>query len=276
MPFATVNGLRLYYERSGAGEPVVLVHGSWLDCCSWGRVVPRLVRGLEVVAYDRRGHSRSESARTAGSVEEDSEDLAALIEALGVAPAHIAGVSWGGSIALRVAATHPDLVRSASLHEPPLFDLLDAEAGSWQELGELRSRLAGIIDLLEAGEFEAGARRYVEEVAAVPGAWEGLSEDERRTRIRNAATYLDQCRDPEQMRISLEELRAFRGPAMITYGDRRPPLFRRIVEIVAGALPGARVKLLAGTAHDPQATHPGAYAAALSDFVAVGDLATAR
>ncbi len=85
--------------------------------------------------------------------------------------------------------------------------------------------------------------------------------------LTNAPTYLDQCRDPDALRIDLEELEALEGPALLTFGDRRPPLFRRIVELVAAAIPGAMTAPLPGAAHDPQVTHRNLYARLIEDFI---------
>ena len=68
MPFLQVNGARLHYERAGAGSPLILVHGSWVDCRVWEAVLPSLVRSFDVVIYDRRGHSRSSCPPGQGSV----------------------------------------------------------------------------------------------------------------------------------------------------------------------------------------------------------------
>jgi pimeloyl-ACP methyl ester carboxylesterase len=59
MPFSSPNETVLHYERSGAGEALVLVHGSWVDGNTWDTVRPGLARSFEVVAFDRQGHSRS-------------------------------------------------------------------------------------------------------------------------------------------------------------------------------------------------------------------------
>ena len=158
VPFLQMNGTRLHYERTGAGDPLVLVHGSWVDGSVWEAVLPTLARSFEVVSYDRRGHGRSSCPPGQGSVLDDVEDLAALIELLGLTPAYVAGASWGGSIALRLAAAHPELVRSVAVHEPPLFDLLESEAADWPELAELRARLAAVATRLEAGDLEGAGR----------------------------------------------------------------------------------------------------------------------
>ncbi len=269
MTIAEVNGAQLHYERSGAGEPLVLVHGSWVDCRVWDDVAPLLRGSFEVVVYDRRGHSLSTCPPGQGSVHDDVDDLAALIDLLGAGPAHVAGASFGGSIALRLAAGQPDALLSIAVHEPPLFDLLDdraVEPSELTELTELRAQLSSVAARLEAGDLEGGARLYFDRVAQPPGGWAGLDPTPRRALVEAAPTYLDQCRDPDALGIDLAQLAAFEGPALVTHGDRRPPFFRRMAEMVSAALPGARSELIPGTAHDPQVTHPDAYTRAIEEF----------
>jgi pimeloyl-ACP methyl ester carboxylesterase len=270
MPIAEVNGVQLRYQRSGAGEPLVLVHGSWVDRRVWDRVVPLLSRSFEVVAYDRRGHSLSSCPPGQGSIRDDVDDLAALIDFLALGPAHVSGASWGGSIALRLVVVRPELLRSVTIHEPPLFDLLDAEAPGLPDLTELRARLATVAARLEAGDLEGAARLYFDQVAETPGGWAGLDHGQQSTLLSNALTYLDQCRDPDALGIEIEDLAGFGGPALLTHGDRRAPLFKRIVEMIVAVMPGARSELIPGAAHDPQVTHPGSYAHLIEDFAGVG------
>jgi len=266
MPIAESNGTQLHYRRNGGGEPLILVHGSWVDGGVWADVVPLLARSFDVVTYDRRGHSRSSCQPGQGSVRDDVEDLASLIEQLDLSPAHVAGASLGGSIALRLAAVRPALLRSVTVHEPPLFDLLRAEEPDIPELTELRRRLATVAERLESGDLEGGARLYFDEVAETPGGWDGLDQRRRDLLLSNAPTYLDQCRDPDALGIETEDLAAFEGPALFTHGNRRPPLFRRIVEMVAAVMPGARREAIPGAAHDPQVTHPGPYVQLIESF----------
>ena len=92
MPATIVNGVQLYWELTGkSGEPLVLVHGSWVDHHNWDPVVPLLSRTFRVLTYDRRGHSQSERPASQGSIREDVADLAAMIDELDLAPAHIVG-----------------------------------------------------------------------------------------------------------------------------------------------------------------------------------------
>jgi pimeloyl-ACP methyl ester carboxylesterase len=266
MPIAESNGVELHYQRVGAGEPLVLVHGSWVDGGVWEDVIPLLSRSFDVVAYDRRGHGRSSHLASPGSVGYDVEDLAALIESLELGPAHVAGTSFGGSIALRLTATRPELLRSVTVHEPPFFDLLNPEE---PEIAELRLRLATVAGRLESGDLEGGARLYFDQVAETPGGWDGLDPGRRQLLLANAPTYLEHCRDPDAFGIETEDLAAVSSPALVTHGDRRPPFFRRIVEMVSAVMPVARSEAIPGAAHDPQVTHPGPYADLIQSFAGV-------
>src|SRR5690348_908784 len=95
-----VNGVELFVSVRGAGEPLVLVHPSWGDHRDWERVAPALGESFTVVAYDRRGHSRSEGR---GTVFDDADDLAGLIDGLELGAAHVVATSYGAIVALHAA-----------------------------------------------------------------------------------------------------------------------------------------------------------------------------
>ena len=128
MATAELNGVELYYETVGAGPRLVLTHGSWTDGSGWAPVVAALAGRYEVVTWDRRGHSRSESGAGPGSRAEDAADLAALIEHLGGGPVHVAGNSYGAIVTLTLVTTRPELVASAAVHEPPVLALLEGSS----------------------------------------------------------------------------------------------------------------------------------------------------
>lgn len=261
------NGVRLSHVADGAGPPLVLVHGSWGSRAEWAPMVPALAARLGVVAYDRRGHGASTCPLGQGSVRQDADDLLALIEALDLAPAWVAGNSFGGSIALRAAAAGPELVRGVTVHEPPLFGLLAEEPEFAPALAETGARIGAVARLIEAGDHAAAAERFVDTVAFGPGSWDRLPEEARALMAAAAPTFLDETRDPEQLLLDEAALARFPGPVLLTQGSDSPPAFRAVIRRLAGTIPRSRIHTVQGAGHIPHVTHPEPYAAALLAFV---------
>jgi pimeloyl-ACP methyl ester carboxylesterase len=267
MSTSTINGVQLYWELTGdSGEPLVLVHGSWIDHHTWDFVVPLLWQSFQVLTYDRRGHSQSERPNAPGSIRQDVADLAALIEHIGLAPAHIIGNSFGGSIVLRLAGERPDLFRSLIVNEPPLMSLLANQPDGEVILQSLKLGIDEVVALLQAGEMERGARKFVE-IMFGPDMWDELPLEVQNLVIFNAPTFLDEMRDPEALSIELAHLRGFSHPALLTLGEQGPPFFPPIVDQVAHALPHVERKTILGVGHEPEQTHPEVYVATLTEFI---------
>lgn len=257
----SVNGVRLYYELHGSGEPLALVHGSWTDATNWRLVVATLAESFRVLVYDRRGHSRSERPDAPGSVDEDGDDLAALLEALGLAPAHVVTSSFGGNIALRLATRRPELFRSLSCHEPPLWSLLESDAASKATLEQAGASVEAVGRQIAEGDHEGAARQFVEEIAFGPGAWEDeLSAETRAVFLRNAPTYLDELQDPAQLRIDRQALSRLEIPVRLTQGSDSPPVFSRVIDRLMELIPRASRETVDGAAHVPHMTTPKRYA----------------
>jgi pimeloyl-ACP methyl ester carboxylesterase len=193
------------------------------------------------------------------------------MEQLDLAPAHVVGLSFGGSIALRLAARRPDLFHSLSVHEPPLLGLLAGDPVHRSTTQAVFDRITAAAARLAAGDAEGGARQFVETVALGPGAWDQVPPTVRQTFVRNAATFLDETRDPKAFTLDLTELAAFPRPALLTRGDRSPAWFAPIVARLAAVLPRAETRVFAGAGHPIVLTHPAAYAAAITDHAQAAD-----
>ena len=266
-----VNGVRLFYEEAGAGEPLVTVHGSWLDHGDWDLVVPRLSGSFRVVTYDRRGHSNSEASPHQGSFDEDAADLAGLIDAVDCAPAHLVGHSSGAIIALLLATTRPELIRTLNLHEPQLFDLVAGDPEVQPLLAPVGAALGAVRQKLERGELRAAARQFAHEVSFGPGTWDGVLTTEARERmIRNAPTFLDELRQPFRLRVDLDRLARFDRPVLLTQGAQSPRLRGLSMDGLARALRQAERCVLVGTAHLPHVTDPERYALLIEEFALRG------
>ncbi len=260
MAMATVNGVALHHEIHGAGDPLVLVHGSWGDASRWDLVVPDLARTFRVLAYDRRGHSRSERVAGPGSVDEDGDDLAALLEHVQMAPAYGVATSWGANIALRLACRRPELFRKLVCHEPPLFDLLADDPESRLVLERTAALMDAVRARLESGDHEGGARLFADTVAFGPGVWDDrLPPDVRAAFVDNAPTFLDELRDPDQQAIDVAALRDLPVPVHLTEGSESPPHFGRVLDRLEELIPRVTREVIAGAGHAPQSTSPAAY-----------------
>jgi pimeloyl-ACP methyl ester carboxylesterase len=267
MPRLRVNGVELYYEVIGEGDPLVLVHGGWSDHNSWKLVVDEFARLYQVVAYDRRGHSRSDRVTASDVFRAHEQDLGVLIEKLGIAPAHVVGNSIGGSIALRLGASRPEVFRSVCAHEPPSLDVLRGDPETEALAKDQVMNLAGVEQQLAAGHMEEGARFFFETIALGPGAWEQLPEQSRRMYVINAPTFLAEMRDPEQLRLDLEGLGRFPHPTLLTNGDNSRPEFAAVVATLARVIPKAERGTLVGAGHVPHVTHPTDYARITLEFL---------
>ena len=115
MPKISVNGFRLYYEVEGDGEPVVLIPGFAAGRETWVRQTPSLSRNFRVITFDPRGVSESDKPEGPQSIGLLADDLAHLLQALGISRAHIVGASFGGFVAQEFALRYPFMTRKLVL-----------------------------------------------------------------------------------------------------------------------------------------------------------------
>lgn len=264
-----VNGVRIAYQDTGKGEPLVLVHGSWGSHHNWDPLVPGLSVSHRVVCYDRRGHSQSERPARQGTFAEDVTDLAALVEALDACPAWVVGSSAGAVITLQLAAARPDLLRGVIVHEPPLWGVLprgSSEASAYHRIQT--GLLAEVLGRIGSGDHAGAAELFVDEVAFGPGSWERLPEATRATMVENAPTFLDEERAPDSRSVEEVALSRYRGPVLLTFGTQSPPVFQPVLQHLARLLPQARSVAFVGAGHIPHVTHPGEYVSRVRGFVA--------
>ena len=116
MPMAKLDGVEIYYERHGAGEPVLFVPASWWPSDPWRlQVVPTLSRRWETIIMDCRGTGRSSQPDDGYTVTQFAEDCAALLAHLGITRCHVVGFAIGGQILQALAIAHPDLVATLTM-----------------------------------------------------------------------------------------------------------------------------------------------------------------
>jgi pimeloyl-ACP methyl ester carboxylesterase len=109
--YAPVNGLHMYYEIHGTGQPLVVLHGSFMTIELMGKLVPELARSRQVIAVEFQGHGHTADIDRPITYEHLADDVAALLPQLGIGSADVYGYSLGGGVALQVALRHPARVR---------------------------------------------------------------------------------------------------------------------------------------------------------------------
>jgi pimeloyl-ACP methyl ester carboxylesterase len=114
--YSQVNGLKMYYEIHGTGDPIVLIHGGGSTIeTNFGKLIPVLSRHRKVIAMELQAHGRTADRETELTFEQDADDVAALLRNLNTGKADILGFSNGGTTALQIAIRHPDMVNKLTL-----------------------------------------------------------------------------------------------------------------------------------------------------------------
>ena len=172
MPYASVDGISLYYEETGQGDAIVFAHEFSDDCRSFADQVAHFAPRYRCVVYNARGFAPSEApmALEAYSQEQSVEDLAGLMCHLGIDAAHVVGISMGSMTTLHFGLRHPEMARSLVICGTGPGDTFRAKARFEAEIEEF------IADIETRG-WARIAENY------------GLTDDRRRLRDKNPAAY---------------------------------------------------------------------------------------
>lgn len=229
-------GVELAYDERGSGETVLLIHGTALTRLVWRETIEALGGDVRAIAYDRRGYGDSGAPQpyTGTTVEEQSEDAAALIRALDAAPALVCGHSLGGVVALDLLLRHASLVRAAVVVEPPLMAL---SAGGAEALGALREEVEKAA--LAAGP-EAGVEAFIEAVHGA-GALVAMGT-ERATAVRaSARAAFADLAAAAGWELHRRELAAIDRPVAVVRGSRSDPVRREVAGTLAELIGAAKL-----------------------------------
>lgn len=235
----------LHVVSRGAGQPVLLIHGSAVDHLTWSVQLGRaggLLDELTLVAYDRRGTGRS-PALAAGdeTVSRHAADAATVIREHIGGPAVVVGSSFGAVVALELGRREPALVRALVLCEPPVpcaDDLPPAPDGMGCEMDRLIAQRGGdaagefFLETVLGDDFERMPSRFRHRAAA---RWRAIRAD---------------CLALARYRIGYDSLaRELTAPVHLVGGGRSAPFYADTLDALALAIPGARRHVLAEAGH---------------------------
>jgi pimeloyl-ACP methyl ester carboxylesterase len=236
--YAPVNGLELYYETYGTGEPLILLHGGLGGIVEFSQLLPLLAENHQVIAVELQGHGHTADIDRPLSFESMADDIAALIEFLGFERADVMGFSLGGSVALRTAIDHPEVVRKLVLISTP-FSLAGIHP-------EFRAGMAAMSAESAAFMLETPMYQFYSSAAPNPDDWAAL--------VGKVGSLMSIDFDWS------DEVAAITTPTLVIAGDSDfiPPMhavemFGLLGGGVAGgmveSLPAAQLALLPNTIH---------------------------
>ncbi|WBO86803.1 alpha/beta fold hydrolase [Hymenobacter yonginensis] len=230
--YATVNGVRLYYELYGAGEPLLLLHGNNSSINAFSQQIPALAKSYQVIALDSRGQGNSQADTTRLTYELFADDAAALLEVLGVDSARVLGWSDGGNIGLLLAMRHPGKVRQLASMAAVLYN----------------------DDKSVSPKLNAQLRRQLTEMKG-----RGVTEADMEYRLKNLLLT--------EPHIAPEALAQVNVPVLVMAGEN--DIFRREhTDLIATKLPRATLKIFRKAGHEAPTEVPAEFNQAVLEFFA--------
>jgi pimeloyl-ACP methyl ester carboxylesterase len=255
-----INGARINYERSGAGFPVIFLHAGVADSRMWEPQAGAFAKHFDVIRPDQRGFGKSELPPVAWS---PVEDLLALIDELGLKPAHLVGCSMGGASAIDFALDHPDRMSKLVLVGSsiggfafrPEHAHLFAEAATARQSGDLEALNQAMLHLFLDGPERP--RGYVKEPLRT------LFLDMNRIAVRADAEKAP----PAQNMLAMRRLHEITAPTLVVVGDKDVPTVLEAAELLTTSIPNARKAIIHDAAHLPNLEHPEEFNRIVLDFL---------
>jgi non-heme chloroperoxidase len=270
MPNIDVDGVSLYYELEGSGEPVLFSHGIPTDYRAWSAQVGEFSKSFSAITYSRRyaAPNKREGDVSDSTVEANAADLKGLIERLGIAPVHLVGHSYGGFVAAYLSAENPGLVRSLVLVEPAIATLLVEDPNSSGQMFALllgspgvalsarrfqSGSLAPSLKALDSGQPKKAVQLNVDGVQNRVGAFAELPDSAKEMMLDNARTIAElRTRFPPFK----ERARKISCRTLVINGQQSAAWLQRIGELVARSVPHCEALAITGSRHFPHMENP--------------------
>ncbi len=257
MPYASVNGAEIYFERHGDdGEPLVLIHGHTGDITDWRFQLPEFSKTHRVLIMDNRGHGRSSSPadRTQYAITQIAADIEAVAAEAGFERYHLVGHSMGGTASQEVALRSPGRILSLTLHDS--WGFVMSQSTIIAQYQESRMKFA------EA----QGMASLAAQVVPVPSPPHLPPERKAETDARLAQMSLDgfigATRALGQWEGTTDRAHRIAAPTLVIYGE----LDRGLIDgskWLAATIPGAALAVVPEAGHSPQYERPDLFNAAL-------------
>ncbi len=260
MGLVNTRGSNLYYEEQGDGPPILLIPPAGSTAATWGSLAGDLAGAGRVIAYDRRGYTRS-GGEVVRSAAEHTRDAAAVLDALATGPAVVVGTSAGATIALDLAVRRPDLVRMVVVHE-----------AAWRALRHPATSGLGALARMQwlawRGRYPEAAEtllRWVYSYRDGGSAWDAFPERWRQTARENGRSVVADLKSSMGGYPRGRDLATITAPVLCTYGSRSRGYMRSLTRSLALAIPTARVRAIDGAGHAVPFDAPGSFAEVIAE-----------
>jgi pimeloyl-ACP methyl ester carboxylesterase len=256
---AEINGTRLAYEVTGSGDPVVFVHGFSLDRRVWADQVAAFAARYRVITYDLRGFGQS--APAGAEPYSSVDDLASLLDHLGIRAAHIVGLSFGGGVASSFAVAQPERTRS--------LVLVDAILSGYSWTREWAGAYGPVVRRARTEGVEAAKALWFSLPIFGPARQNPTLEARLAAMIADFSgeQWLKGDFDREPAPPTIERLGDIRAPTLVIVGERDMADFLAIADRYAAGIRGARKLVLPGVGHLANLEAPTAFNAAALTFL---------
>jgi len=270
MPHVSVNGIRLYYEVTGQGTPLVFAHEFAGDCRSWDPQVAHFARRYRVITYNARGYPPSDVPEALDAYSQDIavDDLRGVVEQAAGGPAHICGLSMGGYATLHFGLRYPDLARS----------LVVAGCGYGSDGPEAFQRDADALsERIQQNGMAAVAPLYAEGPMRVqfqrkdPQGWRAFADALARHSTTGSAMTLRGVQGRRPTVYSLQDrLARLTVPTLIVTGDEDEPCLEPGV-FMKRQIKTAGLLVVPNTGHVINLEEPAAFNAAVLEFLTLAE-----
>ncbi|WP_167381158.1 alpha/beta fold hydrolase [Bradyrhizobium arachidis] len=265
-----VDGLTLHYIELGQGTPVVLVHGTLEDYRTWDGQLEAFSKGYRLISYSRRYHYPNEwpKAATDFSVTLHAKDLAAFIKALNLPPVHLVGHSYGAFIAFLVARDHPEVIRSLTLGEPPVWPLLKTTPEGDALLSAIITRSIATSEAFKQGNDEEGVRRFVNGVLG-DGSYEKIPPPVLKRVMDNVQELKGEASSRDLFPpTTCEDVQKVKAPTLLVDGELSPKVFRLVDDMLEHCLPSVERATIPAASHQMEVENPQAFNDTVLAFIA--------
>jgi len=256
VPEIAIDGAKLFYESTGAGEPILLIPGLGLDHAYYRLGAPLLAKRMQVIAVDPRGIGRSTKSPPPYSVEGWADDFALMIEKLGFGPIHVLGSSLGGSMALALAQRHPGRVKSLIVVGG--FSELDRAA----ELNfRLRLRLIGKLGMSDEVADYMGLWTLTRKFINSDAGFAVMRANQQIIRQNSAETYgafveallrWGRCQPGQENESKFTKLLgSIKAPTLVITSDNDHLIPKELSDLIAARVSGAKLVVMPGAGHIP-------------------------